>query len=115
MRDSGRFGGDNFCFFIVDWSQASVRDATTSRGSDFQFAFSCALIEGHWKLCPRSPEAVKLLTPEYYLKRAIEIEAYAEEIAEPCIRAGYFDLAKSFRAMAKRPIDDDELELADVA
>ena len=57
-----------------------------------------------------------MLTPEYYLKRAIEIEAYAEEIAEPGIRAGYFDLAKSFRAMAIRPIDDDgELVLADVA
>ena len=41
------------------------------------------------------------ITLEYCLRRATEIEATADKAIEPGVRAGYLELAKSFRSMAE--------------
>ena len=38
--------------------------------------------------------------PKYYLDRAIELEAMANDTSEPLVRSGYLELARSFREMA---------------
>ena len=41
------------------------------------------------------------ITLEYCLRRASEIEASAAKASGPGVRAGYLELAKSFRSMAE--------------
>jgi hypothetical protein len=52
-------------------------------------------------LMSNAQAATMTFAPKYYLQRAIELEAMANQVSEPAGRAGYLDLARSFRAMAE--------------
>ena len=41
-----------------------------------------------------------MIHPKYYLDRAIELEAMANDTSEPLVRSDYLELARSFRDMA---------------